>query len=162
MAWTATDDAGGKNNMHRGSNKRGAVIGVFGYLARGPKLNRTRQARLVVTFPLASERSYMDHSGARRKTRLWFSVKGFGVVAEMAAKYLTKGSRIYAEGRLASRNWIDRRGKTRPFRELVASDFRFLDFGPEATPHAVLNSPVEINEHRLDGGHAAVPRDVAA
>jgi single stranded DNA-binding protein len=105
------------------------LIKVVGRLSGDPQLNRTPYERPVVTFSLATEESYIDHSGGRQKRTLWYQVKAFGVIAEMAGKYLQKGSRIYVQGRLTTHDWTDRYTGKRRSAEVVVANLRFLDKG---------------------------------
>ncbi len=70
--------------------------------------------------------SYKDKNGERQKRTEWHKIVVWGKQAEIAQQYLKKGSLIFIEGRIQSREWQDKEGQKRTSFEIVASNFRML------------------------------------
>ena len=82
----------------------------------------------VTNFRVAASRQWKDQSGETREDTEWFSVVTWNKLAEICNKYLTKGSRIYLEGRLQTRSWDDAQTGEKKYRtEVVANDMIILD-----------------------------------
>lgn len=94
---------------------------LIGYLGRVPELRKTTDGLMISSFPLATSEKWGDNV----KTE-WHKIICFGKLAEIAEKYLLKGSLIYLEGRLQSRKY-EKDGLTRYITEIIASNFQFLD-----------------------------------
>ncbi|MGC1366554.1 MAG: single-stranded DNA-binding protein, partial [Candidatus Acidiferrum sp.] len=70
--------------------------------------------------------TYKDKNGERQKRTEWHKIVVWGKQAEIAQQYLKKGSLIFIEGRIQSREWQDKEGQKRTKTEIIASDFRFI------------------------------------
>ncbi len=75
---------------------------------------------------MATDESYKDKNGERQKRTEWHKIVVWGKQAEIAQQYLKKGSLIFVEGRIQSREWQDKEGQKRTSFEIVASNFRML------------------------------------
>src|SRR5918992_468303 len=102
-------------------------IVVVGNLGRDPEMRYTPQGTAVCSFSMASNERRKDKSGEQQDVTTWFKVTVWGKQAETVSKYLTKGRRVYVEGRLHVEEWTDRDGKQRYTLEVNASDIHFLD-----------------------------------
>lgn len=101
-------------------------ITLVGYLGRDPELRYTPQGTAVCNFSIATNDRKKDKSGEFQDITTWFRVTLWNKQAETAAKYLTKGSQIYIEGRLRVEEWQDRDGKDRYTLEVQGSDMQFI------------------------------------
>ena len=83
---------------------------LLGNVGRDPEVRYPSQGQIVATFPLAtSDRGYTTSSGVQVPERTeWHNLVMWGRNAEVAEKYVRKGSRLYVEGRLRTRNYEDR------------------------------------------------------
>jgi single-strand DNA-binding protein len=97
-----------------------------GYLGADPELRYTAQGTLLATFRVASGRVYRDTDGERQEETEWFRVAAWDRLAEQCATLLTTGSRVYIEGRLQTRRWVDAEGRERSTVEVVAHDMILL------------------------------------
>jgi single-strand DNA-binding protein len=97
-----------------------------GYLGADPELRYTAQGTLLATFRVASGRVYRDSDGERQEETEWFRVAAWDRLAEQCATLLTTGSRVYIEGRLQTRRWVDAEGQERSLVEIVAQDMILL------------------------------------
>lgn len=101
-------------------------ITLVGNLGRDPELRYTPQGAAVCNFSIATNEKRKDKTGDLQDVTTWFRVTLWNKQAENAAKYLTKGSQIYIEGRLRVEEWTDRDGKNRFTLEVQASDMQFI------------------------------------
>ena len=99
---------------------------LVGRLGRDPETRYTGGGQAVANFSLATDETYKDKSGERQKRTEWHKIVVWGKQAEIAQQYLKKGSLIYVEGRIQSREWQDKEGQKRTSFEIVASNFRML------------------------------------
>jgi single-strand DNA-binding protein len=75
---------------------------------------------------MATDETYKDRNGERQKRTEWHRIVVWGKQAEIAQQYLHKGSLIFVEGRIQTRQWDDREGQKRTTVEIVANNFRML------------------------------------
>ena len=109
--------------MARGVNK---VI-LVGNLGRDPETRYMPSGGAVTNVALATSESWNDrNTGERQERTEWHRIVFFNKLAEIAGQYLTKGSKIYIEGRLQTREWTDRDGNKRYTTEIVARDMVML------------------------------------
>lgn len=97
----------------------------IGRLGKDPELRYLGNGTPVCNFSLACETSYKSGDEWKKQT-FWGDVVFFGARAESIAKYISKGSLVYVEGRLQTRSWDTDSGK-RYKTEIIGSDVKFLD-----------------------------------
>src|SRR5215467_788162 len=99
---------------------------LVGRLGRDPETRYTGGGQAVANFSLATDETYRDKNGERQKRTEWHKIVVWGKQAEIAQQYLKKGSLIFIEGRIQSREWQDKEGQKRTSFEIVAGNFRML------------------------------------
>jgi len=99
---------------------------LVGRLGRDPETRFTGGGQAVANFSVATDETYKDRNGERQKRTEWHKIVVWGKQAEIAQQYLKKGSLIFIEGRIQSREWQDKEGQKRTSFEIVASNFRML------------------------------------
>jgi len=99
---------------------------LIGNLGREPELKYTTGGQPVVTFSLATSRKWKNQEGDQQEDTQWHNIKGWGSRAEVMAKYLRKGARVYVEGRIETRSYDDKDGNRKWFTEIVCQNFVFL------------------------------------
>jgi single-strand DNA-binding protein len=99
---------------------------LVGRLGRDPETRFTSGGQAVANFSLATDESYKDRNGERQKRTEWHKIVVWGKQAEIAQQYLKKGSLVFIEGRIQSREWQDKEGQKRTSFEIVATNFRML------------------------------------
>jgi single-strand DNA-binding protein len=109
--------------VSRGVNK---VI-LIGNLGTDPEVKYTPEGVPVVNFNLATSESWNNREGARQERTEWHRIVMWRKLAEIAGKYLRKGSKIYVEGKLQTRSWDDQNGQKRYTTEVVANEMQMLD-----------------------------------
>ena len=109
--------------MSRGVNK---VI-LVGNLGQKPEMRYTATQTAVANLSIATTESWKDkESGENRDKTEWHRVVFFGNLAEIAEKYLDKGSSVYIEGKIQTRKWQDKEGKDRWTTELLGNQLTML------------------------------------
>ena len=104
----------------KGLNK----VCVIGNLGKDVELRRLQNGDAVANFSLAVNESWKDKtSGEKRESVEWVRVVAWGKVAEIAEKYLRKGSACYIEGKLKTRKYTDNSNIERWITEVVLSGF---------------------------------------
>ena len=99
---------------------------LVGRLGRDPETRYTGGGQAVANFSLATDETYKDRNGERQKRTEWHKIVVWGKQAEIAQQYLKKGSLVFIEGRIQSREWQDKEGQKRTSFEIVANNFRML------------------------------------
>jgi len=100
---------------------------LIGRLGQEPEKRVTPQGASVVTLNLATSEKYKDKSGNQQEKTEWHRVVFWNQQAEVIEKYCHKGSQLYIEGRLQTREWQDKEGNKRWSTDIVGSSFQFLD-----------------------------------
>ena len=109
--------------MSRGVNK---VI-LVGNLGQKPEMRYTATQTAVANLSIATTESWKDkESGENRDKTEWHRVVFFGNLAEIAEKYLDKGSSIYVEGKIQTRKWQDKDGNDRYTTEVLGNQLTML------------------------------------
>ena len=109
--------------MSRGVNK---VI-LVGTLGADPELRQTNSGSSVCNMRIATNDWRRDSATNERvETTEWHNIVLFKRLAEVAERYLKKGSQVYIEGKLRTRKWQDRDGNNRYNTEVIANDMQLL------------------------------------
>ncbi len=104
-----------------------AKLMLIGNLGREPEMRYTSGGKAVTTLSVAvSHRRSVGDGQAREETE-WFSVVVYEKLAETANQWLSKGRRVYVEGRLQTRSWEGQDGQKHSRLEVVAHELLFLD-----------------------------------
>ena len=99
---------------------------LYGNLTSDPDLKSLPNGNKVVSFSIATNRSYKDASGAKKDIADFHNIVAFGKLAEIFAQWLKKGKPVYLEGRIQTRSWEDQNGGGKKYRtEIVAENFQF-------------------------------------
>lgn len=121
--------------MARGINK---VI-LVGNLGADPDSRMTGSGSAVTNLSIATSDTWKDkNTGQQQERTEWHRVVFFNRLAEIAAQYLKKGSKVYIEGRLQTRKWQDQSGQDRYTTEIVANEMQMLD---SRTDNAGMGAP---------------------
>lgn len=106
---------------------------LVGRLGRDPESRFTSSGQQVCNFTLATDESFKDRAGERQKRTEWHRIVLWGRLAEISQQYLKRGTLVYVEGRLQTRQWDDRSGNKRTTTEIVANVMRMLSPRAEGT-----------------------------
>ena len=99
---------------------------LVGNLGRDPEVRQTQDGRPIVNLSLATSETWKDRqSGERRERTEWHRIVIFNEhLADIAQRYLHKGSKVYLEGQLQTRKWTDQSGQERYTTEVMIGRFR--------------------------------------
>lgn len=100
---------------------------VIGRLGRDPEIRHTQSGKACASLNVATDESYMDRNGNRQGKTEWHRVVVWDKAAENCGKYLSRGSLVYVEGKLQTREWQDQQGQKRYTTEIRAERVQFLD-----------------------------------
>lgn len=100
---------------------------IVGNLGRDPEVRHTPTGAQVCNFPVATSESYTDrNTNERREMTEWHNVVVWRRLAEVAEKYLKKGSQVYIEGKIRTRSWDDENGQKRYATEIIGDVLQLL------------------------------------
>ena len=102
-------------------------VQLIGHLGGDPEVKNTEGGKKLVKVSIATNEIYKNNSGEKVTETNWHNLIAWGKVAEIAEKYLKKGSEIAVEGRLTTRNYDDKDGIKRYFTEVVVNEILMLD-----------------------------------
>lgn len=99
---------------------------LLGNLGKDPVVRSIEGGNKVANFSLATNRVFKGQDGNPVEETEWHNIVLWGRLAEIAEKYLTKGSKIYVEGRIRSRQYDDKEGIKRYITEIVGETMNML------------------------------------
>ncbi|HLY68037.1 MAG TPA: single-stranded DNA-binding protein [Chloroflexota bacterium] len=100
---------------------------IIGNVGRDPEMRYTPQGTAVTSFSVAVSRSWAPKDGGdQREETDWFRVTAWNKLAEICNQYVTKGQRVYVEGRVSMRSWDGNDGQKHASLELNATDLMML------------------------------------
>ena len=102
--------------------------------------------KAVVNFTVATSDNRTDQQGQKQERTEWHRVVIYGKLAEIAGQYLHKGSKVYLEGKLQTREWQDQQGQKRYMTEIICHEMQMLDSRqneaqPQTTPQPTKQNP---------------------
>lgn len=131
---------------------------LIGNLGRDPELRYTQNGTAVATLNIATSRRRKDQEGNYIDETEWHRVVAWAKTAEFCGNYLSKGYRVYVEGRLQTRKWTDQSGQDRYTTEVIAETLQNLT--PKgATPGGGYQEPPLPSDPFSSGGDGFGPSD---
>lgn len=110
--------------MSNGLNK----VLIIGNLGSDPEIKYTSSGSAVANLSIATSERWKDRNTGEQKEQVeWHRVVLFSRLAEIAEQYLKKGSKVFVEGKLQTRDWEDAEGKKRYTTEVIAREMTMLD-----------------------------------
>ena len=101
---------------------------LIGRLGKDPVVRHFENGNAVAEFSLATNESYKDKEGNWKDITDWHNIKlPNKFMAERAEKYLKKGSQIFVEGKIRTREYDDKEGNKRRITEIIVETFRMLE-----------------------------------
>ena len=121
---------------------------LVGNLGNDPEVKATNSGSTLANFSVAtSERWTKD--GERHEKTEWHRVTAFGKLAEIVGQYVTKGSKVYIEGKIQTRSWETDSGEKRYVTEIIARDLQMLDKAGETSGQQSSAPPSPIDDDDL-------------
>ncbi len=102
-------------------------IFIIGNLGSDPESRFTPNGSQTCSFRVATNRFYTTPEGEKKEETEWFSIVTWNKLAENCNQFLTKGQRVYVEGRIHTRKWTDKENQVHYLQEIIASRVIFLD-----------------------------------
>lgn len=140
---------------------------LIGNLTRDPELRYIPSGSAVATFTIGVNRVYKTQTGEKKEQASFLRIVVWGRRAEVCGEYLKKGSPVFVEGRLQSRDWQTQDGQKRNTVEVIADNIQFLRMGgkqgapagaqaglPEDVETINLNDEVGLPPEKSDGEKA--------
>lgn len=137
----------------RGVNR----VMLIGNLGKEPDVQFLEGNIGVAKFPLATTETYKDRNGKLISQTEWHTVVLWRGLAELAQKYLHKGSLIYVEGRLHTRSWEDKEGNKKFATEVVGDNLIMLDKRSDGSSPIV--PPTDASSDNFGGHDNPLPPD---
>jgi single-strand DNA-binding protein len=107
---------------------------IIGNVGKVFDVRHTPSGQTVASFTIASNRNINKSDGSKVKVTTWFTASGWNGLADVIAKYVKVGRKLYIRGVLAPevRIWTDQDNKPRANYELTIRDLQFLDSAPDS------------------------------
>ena len=99
---------------------------LIGNVGKDPIIRNVNESTPVASFTLATNEVYKDSQGNLQKNTEWHNIVAWRNLAQLAEKYIRKGSQIYVEGRLKSRTYTDKDNQQRTIVEILADKIQLL------------------------------------
>lgn len=109
---------------------------LVGNLGKDPEVRHLEGGVAVASFTLATSEKYTNKSGERVSQTEWHNVVLWRGLADIAEKYLRKGSQVYIEGKIRTRSWDDQAGVKKYTTEIIADNMTMLGGGAKDAPAA--------------------------
>lgn len=102
-------------------------VQLIGNLTRDPELRYTPNGNAVCSFGIATNRSWTTESGEKREEAEFHRIVAWNKLAELCSQFLSKGRKVYVEGRLSTRTWNAQDGQQKSLTEIIIDDMIILD-----------------------------------
>ena len=99
---------------------------IVGNVGRDPELRYTQSGQPVASFSIATNERFKDKDGNWKDRTEWHRIVAWARLAEICGEYLRKGSQVYVEGRIQTRDWEDKEGNKRQTTEIIALCLQML------------------------------------
>lgn len=123
---------------------------LIGNLTRDPELRYIPSGSAVATFTVAVNRVYKTQTGEKKEQTSFIRVVVWGRRAEVCGEYLAKGSPVFVEGRLQSREWETQEGQKRSTIEVIADNVQFLRGSGKLGAPAAKQAPAAQPEEEIE------------
>ena len=127
---------------------------IIGNVGRDPEMRYTPDGKPQAKFSVAVSRVWTNQEGERKEETEWFNVVAWDKLAEICGNYITKGLKVYVEGRLQTRTWEGQDGQKHKSVDLVARDVVFM------TPKTKAATPEDEAAQSTAPGADVEPSDI--
>jgi single-strand DNA-binding protein len=132
---------------------------IIGRLTRDPELRNTPNGTPVATFSMATNYVWTDQSGQKQEKAEFHNIVAWRRLAEICAQYVKKGSKIYVEGRIQTREYLDQTQQKKYFTEIVMDNMIMLD---RAGGNAGSGMPMPTETPRMQSREPMIDQSVPA
>ena len=102
-------------------------VQLIGHLGQPPTIRMVGEGKKMASFSLATNEYYKNGQGEKMTETQWHQVTAWGKLADIAEKYLVKGTEVAIEGKLLNKNYTDKQGIKRYTTEIQASELLILN-----------------------------------
>ncbi len=106
-------------------------VQIIGHIGNSPEVRHTDGGKKLAKFSLATNDTYHNSNGDKIKETQWHQLIAWGKLADVAEKYLTKGSEVAIEGRLINRSYTDKEGNKKFVTEIQINELLLLGRKPK-------------------------------
>lgn len=96
---------------------------LLGNVGKDPEVRTTASGQSVASFSLATSRRWKDRDGNKQEQTEWHNVVAWGKLADVVSKYVTKGSKLYIEGRIETQSWDDKASGAKKYKTQIVAEF---------------------------------------
>ena len=122
---------------------------LIGNVGKDPEVRRLDNGAVVARFSLATSERYKDKDGNQQENTEWHNVIVWRQLAEIAEKYVKKGTKLYIEGKVTYRKYTDTNGVEKYITDIVANNFQMLSSRDSSPLPGAENEPG--SSRRADG-----------
>ena len=108
-------------------------VQLIGNLGNAPEVKTTESGKKLARFSVATNESYRNANGEKVTETTWHNLVAWGKVADIAEKYLNKGSEVAIEGKLINRSYTDKDGNKKYITEVQVNELLMLGSKAEAS-----------------------------
>lgn len=137
-------------------------VELIGNLTRDPEVKQIPGGQVVATFGVATNFNWTDSSGQKQSKVEFHNIVAWRKLAEICGKYLKKGSKVFIEGRLQTRDWQAEDGTKRYRTEIVADNMIMLDSRGNASDVGMEREAAGINSNEGNFEEAPAGNAVAS
>jgi single-strand DNA-binding protein len=101
-------------------------VQLIGNLGNAPEVRNTESGKKLVRFSVATNEQYKNAKGERITETQWHNIIAWGKVADIAEKFLVKGTEVAIEGKLVNRNYMDKEGNKKYITEIQVNELLML------------------------------------
>ena len=102
-------------------------VQLIGNLTRDPELRYTPSGTAVCSFSIATNRNWTTDTGEKKEEVEFHRIVAWNKLAELCSQFLTKGRKVFVEGRLTTRSWAAQDGTQKQTTEIIINDMILLD-----------------------------------
>ncbi|MGA2911877.1 MAG: single-stranded DNA-binding protein [Candidatus Levyibacteriota bacterium] len=121
-------------------------VQLIGNLTRDPELRYTPSGAAVCSFSIATNRNWTTDTGEKKEQVEFHRIVAWNKLAELCSQFLTKGRKVFVEGRLTTRSWTAQDGTQKQTTEIIINDMILLDNRRPSGEESVVEAPAEDEE----------------
>jgi single-strand DNA-binding protein len=134
---------------------------LIGNLTRDPELRYTPSGTAVCSFSIATNRNWTTDTGEKKEEVEFHRIVAWNKLAELCSQFLTKGRKVFVEGRLTTRSWAAQDGTQKQTTEIIINDMILLD-NRRSTEESVVEEPTGEEEPKAKPAKKAVKEEEPA
>lgn len=102
-------------------------VQLIGNLGNAPEIKNTESGKKLARFSIATNESYRNTQGEKVSETTWHNLVAWGKVADLAEKFLNKGTEVVIEGKLINRSYTDKEGNKKYITEIQVNEMLLLN-----------------------------------